>query len=75
MSDNSVCEPVRPHNPWHWLPPDRPFRREGRAWRYEFPYQPPTTIPDFQPRYSIPLPEIGLSLEDHGWLVDQPYRS
>jgi hypothetical protein len=56
-------------------PPVRPFRREGRAWRFEFPYQPPTTSSESQPRYSIPLPEIGISLEDHGWLVDQPYRS
>ncbi len=53
-------------------PPVRLFRREGRAWRFEFPYKPSSTVPDSGPRYSIPLPEIGIALDDHGWLVDPP---
>lgn len=59
-----------------WFPanPVRPFRREGRAWRFEFPYQPSSTVPDSEPRYGIPLPDIGISLDGHGWLDDQPYR-
>jgi hypothetical protein len=56
-------------------PSVRPFRREGRAWRYEFPYQPSSSLPDSQPRYSISLPEIGITLDGHGWLFDQPYRT
>jgi hypothetical protein len=32
-------------------------------------------MPDSELRYAIPLPDIGISLDDHDWIVDQPYRT
>ena len=59
-----------------WLPADpvRPFRHEGQAWRLEFPYKPLSSIANAEPRYAIPLPEIGISLDDHEQVIGHPYR-
>lgn len=61
--------------PWSPAAPVRPFRREGRAWRFEFPYKPSSTVPDSEPRYAVLLPDIGIALDDHGWLLDEPYHA
>jgi hypothetical protein len=60
-------------SPWFPADPVRPLRREGRVWRYEFPYKPLSSVPDGELRYSIPLPDVGITLDGHGWLLDQPY--
>lgn len=75
MSDQLAPESVRRYNAWSPGDPIRPLRYEGQAWRSEFPYEPSTTIPGSEPRYSIPLPEIGIAFGDHGWPVNLPYRT
>jgi hypothetical protein len=53
----------------------RPFRREGRPWRFEFPYMPSSIVSDSQPRYCIRRPEMGLWLDAHVRLIEEPYRT
>ena len=36
---------------------DPNFQAVGRPWRYEFPHQPSTSIPELQPRFTVPMPK------------------
>jgi hypothetical protein len=65
--------PTPAESPWFPADPLCHFRREGRAWRYEFPYKPLSSVPDGEPRYVIRMPDVGTTLDSHGWLLGQLY--
>lgn len=75
MNDQLASVSVRHYPAWSPGDPIHSFRQEGRAWRFEFPYVPLSTIPDSEPRYSIPAPEVGITFDEHGWPVNVPYRT
>lgn len=74
MTDSLASHSVQPLNAWFPADDVLQFRREGRGWRFEFPYKPSSSIPFSEPRYVIPLPDNGISADGQTWFPDQSHR-